>query len=574
MIPRMSRLIVPLLIVMAFALAACGSGSNDEAAFASAEDTAASSGASTFGFDDAEMAAEEKEVMRDARELQPMAAPMAAPGAVAAATVTAQILNEAATTDSDDSGVPVAELVTQERIIVRTVDMRITVTDVSGAVDSTADLALEFGGWVVSSNRSAKHRGFISIRVPADRLDEAIQRLRDSAVDVESEVSSSRDVTDEYVDLQSRLKNQQATEEALLRLLDRATKVEDALKIRETLSTVQEQVELLLGKIKLIEQTAAFSLLSLTLELDAAELPSDAGEDQASGVGQLVRFRASFSPPEGIEDFVYSWDFGDGSGVVRSDRTVPTGDEGTRETATVTHVYHDERDSPYIVQFEITGTGEAGLAEGEDTLVVTITRVPTVEVFAGNRVTVDEGEEVKLDGSFTRPVGITDVKYRWAFGDGSDPVEGDVAEGVTNVQAKHTYPNHRPFPFTARLTITAQSEAGDVEGVATVEVRVLETEGWVIGGWSLQEQLKIAVRSLSAAGQWSVTGLIWLGIFSPVIVIVVALGYVTRRRTRFGWRRRATAASEVASDAAGSAHAEGSGSRPVDWDDAEPKGDA
>ena len=77
--------------------------------------------------------------------------------------------------------------------------------------------------------------------------------------------------------------------------------------------------------------------------------------------------------------------------------------------------------------------------------------------------------------------------------------------------------------------------------MAVVEVRVLETEGWVIGDWSVQEQLKIAVRSLSAAGQWGVTGLIWLGIFSPVIVIVLVLGYLGRRRVRFGRRKSGTA---------------------------------
>ena len=532
MIPRMSRLVVPLLIVMSIVLAACSGGSDDAESFSIASDsilatadTAALSGASGFAVKsqvEAEMSADE------------MASEEPRPASAPAALVDRNDVVPYATEDGDGSSGPVAELVTQSRIIVRTADMHIIVTDISGAVDSTADMAEEFGGWVVSSNRSAKHRGFISIRVPADRLEEAIQRLRDSAVDVESEIISSRDVTDQYVDLQSRLKNQQATEVALLKLLERATKVEDALRIRETLSTIQEEVELLLGKIKLIETTAAFSLLNLSLELDAAEMTTDAGYDQAAGVGEAVRFRASFTPPEGIEDFVYTWDFGDGSGLFRSDRTVPTDDENTRETATVTHVYHDEQDSPYNVHFEITGTGDAGIAEGEGDLTVTITRIPTVEVFAGNRITVDQGEEVELDGSFTRPVGIDNVKYRWTFGDGSDPVEGGVAEGVTNVVATHTYPNHRPFPFNARLTITAESDAGDIESSAVVDIRVLETEGWVIGDWSLQEHLKTAVRSLSAAGQWGVTGLIWLGIFSPIIAIVLALGYQARRRARSG----------------------------------------
>ncbi|MCH8990453.1 MAG: DUF4349 domain-containing protein, partial [Acidobacteria bacterium] len=86
------------------------------------------------------------------------------------------------------------------------------------SVDDISSLAQELGGWVVSSNRSQKHRGSISIRIPADQLDAGIARLRNMAVEVESEVTSSEDVTDQYVDLTARLKNQSATEEALLKL--------------------------------------------------------------------------------------------------------------------------------------------------------------------------------------------------------------------------------------------------------------------------------------------------------------------------------------------------------------------
>ena len=58
---------------------------------------------------------------------------------------------------------------------------------------------------------------------------------------------------------------------------------------------------------------------------------------------------------------------------------------------------------------------------------------------------------------------------------------------------------------------------------------------------------KIAVRLVETFTQGSGTGLIWLGIFSPVIIIVLAVGYVGRRRVRFGFRRK-TASSVLASD--------------------------
>ncbi|MCH7787134.1 MAG: DUF4349 domain-containing protein, partial [Chloroflexi bacterium] len=117
-----------------------------------------------------------------------------------------------------------AALVAQQRIIVRTVDMHVVVSDIALALDEIAGLAQELGGWVVSSDRSQKHQGFISVRIPADKLDDGVLRLRQLAFEVDSEVTSSRDVTDEYVDISARLKNFQATEEALLRLMDRATR--------------------------------------------------------------------------------------------------------------------------------------------------------------------------------------------------------------------------------------------------------------------------------------------------------------------------------------------------------------
>ena len=57
----------------------------------------------------------------------------------------------------------------------------------------------------------------------------------------------------------------------------------------------------------------------------------------------------------------------------------------------MTHIYRDRKDSPFIVTFKITGTGEAGMSEGEDTLIVSVTAVPKLEVFAGSRQTVKEG---------------------------------------------------------------------------------------------------------------------------------------------------------------------------------------
>ena len=90
----------------------------------------------------------------------------------------------------------------------------------------------------------------------------------------------------------------------------------------------------------------------------------DAGADQTVAARVPVRFRATFSPPDGIEDYVITWDFGDGSHPVTVDRTAPTQVAGQLITATVTHSYQDPTGSPFIAQLRITGTGEGGIVDG------------------------------------------------------------------------------------------------------------------------------------------------------------------------------------------------------------------
>ena len=176
-----------------------------------------------------------------------------------------------------------------------------------------------------------------------------------------------------------------------------------------------------------------------------------------------VRFRATFSPPDDIEDYMITWDFGDGTEPATVYRTAPTQVTGQLITATVTHHYRDPTGSPFIAQVTIRGTGEGGIVEGEDTLTVSVSEVPAIEVFAGEGRFVDQNTEVEFSGSFTRPKGLTNVRYEWDFGDGSTPAEGDLPEGVTRATATHVYPDHRREPYVARFTVTADSEVGEVE---------------------------------------------------------------------------------------------------------------
>ena len=464
------------------------------------------------------------------------AAPTAAPAATfapapTAAPAPAEMADEtrAAVTSAVSKVQP--SPATRNRIIVHTGNMLLVVDDVAGSVDRITGMAREFGGWVVNSDRSSRHRGFVAIRVPAESLTGVMDRLEGTAIDVKARSLTSEDVTDEYVDSQSRLVSLRETERVLLELLGRADDVEDALKVQQEITQLQVQIEELQGRINFLEETAAYSLLMVSLELSTHSMPVDVGPDDAIRVGEIVRFRATFRPPAGVENFTFQWDFGDGNGAAGSGSAPKADDPGSRVTSSVNHVYGEEGD--YVARITINGEGDAGLAEGTDALVASVTVVPFIEAFAGDNRVAEEGDEVEYRGSFTRPEGLWDFQFRWDFGDGTPTVTGNPDEGATRVEAVHSYTDHRPRPYAVTFTVSAMSDAGRVSASDSFGVEVKESKGIVVGGWDFGATGKAAVRALSAVGRALVIVLIWVGIFSPVWLIIGGiLVFMARRRRR------------------------------------------
>ena len=468
-------------------------------------------------------------------------APPAAPAAAAAATPPAA---KAAEEDEAGDGLKVqASPMVQTRVIVHTAYMSLVVGDIASSVDWITGLAQALGGWVVSSDRTSLHGGAVSIRVPAASLEDALSQLEGMAVEVESRTVTSQDVTDQFVDYQSRLVSMKATEQRLLAFLDRAGDVEDALDVHKELAELQVQIEGVQGRINFLQQTSAFSLIDVTLKLMPQAIQVDAGEDLAVRVGKTARFRASFEPPEGIDEYQFTWDFGDGTSTTGSGTILRP--DGRRVTATVNHVYGDDLDSPYIARIELSGFGESGVAEGEDALEVAVSEVPSIEVFAGEGQTVREGQEVEYAASFLRPAELWDYTYKWDFGDGSPTVTGTPEEGSTRLEVRHTFTDHRPQGYEVVLTVSAMSDGGEVTGSGSFWIEVTESRGLIVGGWDVGDTASSAVRALTAVARAVVMVVIWLGIFSPVIAIVAGVVYLIRRIDRkYRPKRKPPAARE------------------------------
>ena len=406
----------------------------------------------------------------------------------------------------------------QNRIIVHTGRMSLVVNDVADALSQITDVSSNLGGWVVGSNRVSQHSGSIAIRVPAGSLQDAFSMIEALALEVESREITSQDVTDEFVDIESRLVSLRATRDRLLSFLEQSGTIEDALLVEKELSALEERIEGMQGRINYLSQTSAFSLIEVNLKVSPVQIEVDPGPDVSLRVGENGRFRASFIAPLGIEEFSFVWDFGDGTSAAGSGSTLRP--DGTRLTATVTHTYEDDRDSPYIVRVDLTGTGEEGLAEGSASLEATVREVPTIDVFGGENQTVEEGDQVDYVARFTRPAELRDFEYQWEFGDGSPTVTGSIEDEESRIAVSHEYSDFRPRPYEVVVTVSAMSDVGRVSSSNSFTVHVTEVEGFVVGGWDAGETAKTAIRALTGVGKVALAVLIWVGIFSPVILVI------------------------------------------------------
>ncbi len=198
------------------------------------------------------------------------------------------------------------------RMIVRTAEISLVVNDVATTLDQVANLAENLGGYVVSSKRWKDEErlvGIITIRVPAEDFGDVMEALRQLAVDVTHEDTSAKDVTEEYVDLSAKLGNLEATEEQLLRLMEKAERVEDILSIQKELSRTRGEIEQIKGRMQYLERTSATSLIRVQLNQAELDVNFTANKKRVKE-GEKIEFEGRVYG--GFAPYSYEWDFGDG----------------------------------------------------------------------------------------------------------------------------------------------------------------------------------------------------------------------------------------------------------------------
>lgn len=150
-------------------------------------------------------------------------------------------------------------------MLIYTAELTMASFEVIAQIDKIEAISRELGGFLARRDDTA-----ITIRVPAERFEEALRRVQ-SLGDVLHRNVSVQDVTEEFRDSEVQLKNARAIRDRLQELLAKATKVEDSLLIERELGRVTRDIERLEGRLKFLRDRIAFSTLTVVFQPRATE---------------------------------------------------------------------------------------------------------------------------------------------------------------------------------------------------------------------------------------------------------------------------------------------------------------
>lgn len=199
----------------------------------------------------------------------PAEAAKPAPPATGASAAASSLADTAAAGDAGGGTSLQSEL---DRKIIFNANITLRVDDVATAFSRVSAIARQQGGFVERSTyrqgdgKEDKGSATLTLRVPVNGYQDAVQGLRTlEGAKVDSEGSKSTEVTEQYTDLQSRLKNLERTEQQYLGLLAQAKTITDILTVTDRLDSIRGQIEQVQGRINVLEHATDLATIDVTL---------------------------------------------------------------------------------------------------------------------------------------------------------------------------------------------------------------------------------------------------------------------------------------------------------------------
>jgi len=168
-----------------------------------------------------------------------------------------------------------------DRQIIYTATMQVSVFNLEDATKKAEELPDKYGGYVQSMAA-----GQLILKIPAAKLRAVMAELTGFGV-VDQRTLSSQDVTDEFLDIETRIRVLQETQAQLISLLGKARTVDEALHVRQTLDQITMELEVLKGRLRQLENLVAYSTLTVTLVERGPFTPTPSTNDPFGWVNEL-----------------------------------------------------------------------------------------------------------------------------------------------------------------------------------------------------------------------------------------------------------------------------------------------
>ena len=459
-----------------------------------------------------------------------------------------------------------------DRKIIRNASLSLIVADLSQAIERIQQIVAGApGAYVSNSDIRDPESGLptiLTLRIPSASLDAVIAETKSLAAEVLRDTINSRDVTEEYTDISSQLRNLEATEAQYLLILTDAENVEDVLAVQDRLRSVRGEIELLQGRINLLSNQIVFSTVTVVLhappdlstEIAAAGVPyanasqayvvsyRNEGSIEARDV-QLVltvpkRMGFDWADFDGKFDPVahtVTWDLDDLASSTRGgltlslrvDSSETSLEPAVRISTGTTEIKLDNNSSSTTITFfadlSVSVDIPSALARGQDADVflnyhnggtghaedvVLTASVPAGMSFvsAGDGGSYDEQTRLvswNLQRLEAREAGARRAQLRMDVGEGNLAVEARIFAAE---------PDNKIYDNTDRAFLSALQE--DVSG------RTVWSPGSTVGD---------SLQALGNFAQAAADGLIWLFTFGLPVAVIAAAAYaifrITRRRS-------------------------------------------
>ena len=162
-----------------------------------------------------------------------------------------------------------------DRKIIRNANLTMEVDSTSDMQHRVTSIAESHGGFVVTSEAKQRENAEpakrtldikLVVRVPAERFGAALDAIRGLASTLKEENVTGNDVTEEFIDLEARIRTQKALELQFLDIMKQARKVEDALEVQRQIADVRTDIEKLEGRKRFLENRSSLSTITVNLE--------------------------------------------------------------------------------------------------------------------------------------------------------------------------------------------------------------------------------------------------------------------------------------------------------------------